>query len=66
MSIILDAIKTYINLKQQEGEELQEFAKRFKAALEGMKSHLEGPIKLTKYDPESEKTVKECKERAFS
>jgi hypothetical protein len=73
MSIILDAIKTFINLKQREGEGLQEFTKRFKTALEVMKSHLGGPIVLTKYikamreyDPESEKSIKECNEKAFS
>ena len=42
MSIIHDAIKAVVNLKQKEGENLQECTKRFKTAKDVMVSHLGG------------------------
>ena len=49
MSIILDLIKTLLNVRQKEHESLQDYTKRFKTARDVMKSHIGGPIILTKY-----------------
>jgi len=49
MSIILDAVKNMINIKQRENETLQEYTKRFKTSLDVMESHIGGPIEFTKY-----------------
>jgi hypothetical protein len=49
MSIIADALRTMINLKQKENESLQDYTKRFKTASDVLVFHLGGPIKLTKY-----------------
>ena len=72
MSIVADALRTVINLKQKENESLQDYTKRFKTARDILVSHLGGPIELTKYiktmdnydetDPDS---VEKCKEKAF-
>jgi hypothetical protein len=48
MSIVLDALRTLLNTKQQEGESLQDFTKRFRVARDVLKSHIGGPIILTK------------------
>ena len=48
MSIILEALKNMINVKQKEGETLQDYTKRFKTVAEVMESHIGGPIELTK------------------
>ena len=48
MSIIYDSIKAVVNLKQKEGENLQECTKRFKTATDVMVSHLGGPLILLK------------------
>jgi hypothetical protein len=49
MSIILDSMKTLFNVKQKEHESLLDYTKRFKTARDVMKSHIGGPIILTKY-----------------
>jgi len=49
MSIILDSMKTLINVKQKENETLQDYTKRFKTARDVMKSHIGGPIILTRF-----------------
>jgi hypothetical protein len=49
MSIIFDAMRNFINLRQKDGELLQEYTKRFKAALDVLTTHLGGPIQLTRY-----------------
>lgn len=48
MSIILDAMRTLISTKQKEGENLQDYTKRFRVARDVLKSHIGGPIILTK------------------
>ena len=72
MSIILDAIKNMVNIRQKENESLQEYTKRFKTALEVMESHIGGPIELTKYmskmkefDPKDQESIWKCKMKAY-
>jgi hypothetical protein len=48
MSIVFDAIKTYMNAKQKEGESLQDYTKRFWVTKEVMESHVGGPLIFTK------------------
>jgi hypothetical protein len=48
MSIILDAMRTLMSTKQKDKEILQDYTKRFRVARDVMKSHLGGPIILTK------------------
>ncbi|MGL6008756.1 MAG: hypothetical protein ACRC1D_04795, partial [Culicoidibacterales bacterium] len=48
MSIILDAMRTLMNTKQKENESLQDYTKRFRVARDVLKSHVGGPIILTK------------------
>ena len=48
MSIILDAMRTLMSTKQKEGESLQDYTKRFRVARDVLKSHVGGPIILTK------------------
>jgi hypothetical protein len=66
MSIILDAIRTLMSTKQKDKESLQDYTKRFREARDVMKSHLGGPIILTKlveaiqgYDTASDEGQKE-------
>jgi hypothetical protein len=49
MSIISDSMKTLLNVKQKKHESLQDYTKHFKTAHDVMKSHIGGPIILTKY-----------------
>ena len=72
MSIIHDAIKAVVNLKQKEGENLQECTKRFKTAKDVMVSHLGGPLILTKcvenmcgHDANDPTKVEACQSKAF-
>ena len=48
MSIILDAIRTLMGTKQKDGESLKDYTKRFWVAQDVLKSHIGGPIILTK------------------
>jgi hypothetical protein len=48
MSIILDAFRTLLGTKQRDGESLQDYTKRFRVARDVLKSHIGGPIILTK------------------
>ena len=48
MSVILDAMKTFLNSKQKDGEILQDYTKRFRIAREVLEAHIGGPIILTK------------------
>ena len=48
MSIVLDAFRTMLSTKQREGESLQDYTKRFRVARDVLKSHIGGPIILTK------------------
>jgi hypothetical protein len=72
ISIILDAMKNLITCKQKEGEQLQEYTKRFKTARDVLEQHMGGPIILTRYmttladwDQEDESKVKKCCEQAY-
>jgi hypothetical protein len=49
MSIILDLMKTLLNIRQKEPESLLDYTKRFKTARDVMKSHIGGPIILTNF-----------------
>jgi len=49
MSIILDAMRMLLFTKQKEGESLQDYTKRFRVARDVLKSHMGGPIILTKF-----------------
>ena len=48
MSIILDAFRVLLSTKQRDGESLQDYTKRFRVARDVLKSHVGGPIILTK------------------
>ncbi len=48
MSIILDAMRMIMNNEQKEGESLQDYTKQFCVARVVLKSHVGGPIILTK------------------
>ena len=48
MSIILDAMRTVLGTKQKESESLQDYTKRFRVARDVLKSHIGGPIIMTK------------------
>jgi Reverse transcriptase (RNA-dependent DNA polymerase) len=72
MSIILDALRALINLKQKENETLQEYTKRFKTSRDVLESHIGGPIELTKfmknmkdYDKSDNEKVEKCRKQAF-
>ena len=49
MSIISDALRAAITLKQRENENIQEYTRRFKTSKEILEQHLGGPLVLTKY-----------------
>ena len=49
MLIILDAMRTLLGTKQKEGESLQDYTKRFRVARDVLKSHIGGPLILTKF-----------------
>mmetsp|Transcript_2611 Transcript_2611/g.5651 ORF Transcript_2611/g.5651 Transcript_2611/m.5651 type:complete len:100 (-) Transcript_2611:553-852(-) len=48
MSIVSDAMETWLLSKQKEGENLNDCTKRYKTAVEVFESHLGGPIVLKK------------------
>jgi hypothetical protein len=48
MSIVLDALRTLLSTKQKEGGSLHDYTKRFRVARDVLKSHIGGPIVLTK------------------
>ncbi|KAL7578529.1 hypothetical protein ACA910_011590 [Epithemia clementina (nom. ined.)] len=48
MTVILDALRTLVTLKQREDEGLQEYTRRFKTCRDVLESHIGGPIELTK------------------
>ena len=49
MSINLDAMRTLLTTEQKYGESLQDYTKRFRMARDVLKSHIGGPIILTKF-----------------
>jgi hypothetical protein len=73
MSIILDSMKTLLNIRQKEHESLLDYTKRFKTARAVMKSHIGGPIILTKfvknmkgYDKAATDDILKFQEHAFN
>jgi hypothetical protein len=73
MSIILDAMRTLMSTKQKDKEILQDYTKRFRVARDVMKSHLGGPIILTKlveaiqdYDIASNEEQKNFQDKTFN
>lgn len=49
MSIVSDALKTWLLSRQKEGESLTTFTKRYRTAVEVLMTHLGGPVTLNKY-----------------
>ena len=73
MAIILDAMRTLMSTKQKEKESLQDYTKRFRVARDVLKSHLGGPIILTKvvqamtdYDLASNAEREQLHEKGFN
>jgi hypothetical protein len=73
MSIILDSMRTLLNVRQKEHELLQDYTKRLKAAYDVMKSHIRGPIIFTKfvanmtgYDKTKTAEIPKFQEQAFN
>jgi hypothetical protein len=73
MSTILDSMKTLLNIRQNEHESLLDYTKRFETARDVMKSHLGGPIILTKfvknikgYDKATTDDIPKFQEHAFN
>jgi hypothetical protein len=72
MSIILDAMKNLLNCKQKDGEQLQEYTKRFKTARDVLEQHIGGPLQLTRFmatlpdwdEHDPDKMIK-CREQAY-
>jgi hypothetical protein len=71
MSIISDAFRAVLNVKQKESETLQDYTRRFKTSREILESHLGGPIILSKfvktmngYDPKDLNKTNKCIEKA--
>lgn len=72
MSILLDALRAVINLKQNNNETLQEYTKRFKTSRDVLVSHIGGPIVFTKftekmvgYDKKDEDKVQSCVNKSW-
>ena len=73
MAIIYDALKTLLLTRQKEGENLQDYTRRFCTARDIAVSHLGGPIILTKvvpkmndYDETDADKVTKCQEQAWN
>eukprot|EP00978_Attheya_sp_CCMP212_P024668 scaffold77882_cov56-Attheya_sp.AAC.1 len=73
MLIILDSIKAMIDTHQKEHETLSDYTKRFRTSRDVLKSHIGGPIVLTKfveqmkdYDASNVDAIKKCNEIAFA
>ena len=49
MSIISDSFRAVWTAKQKEGDNLQDYTRRFKTTTEILESHLGGPVILSKY-----------------
>jgi dsRNA-specific ribonuclease len=77
MSIISDAFRSLFTSKQKDGENLQDYTRRFKASMEILESHLGGPLILEKYvrtmtgydktnDPRTDELIKHAAESLFA
>ena len=69
---MLDSLQSLFNLKQKDGESLQDYTKRFTTTRDVLRSHIGGPIILTKYvekmkdyDAADSNKVTLCQEKAF-
>lgn len=49
MAILTDTLRSSINLRQRENENLQEYTRKFKTSREVLETHLGSPLILTKY-----------------
>jgi hypothetical protein len=72
MSIVFDAMKNLLICKQKEGEQLQEYTKRFKTARDVLEQHMGGPIVLFRYmatlpdwDETNVTKMENCRDLAF-
>jgi hypothetical protein len=72
MSIILNSMKTLLNIKQKKLENLQDFTKRFRVTRDVMESHIGGPIILQRviesmedYNKEDPTKNKKIEKQAF-
>jgi Reverse transcriptase (RNA-dependent DNA polymerase) len=72
VAILFESFRSLINLRQKEGESLQDYTKRFKTARDVLRSHMGGPIYLNKYamnfkhcNIESQESVTSCLEEAY-
>jgi hypothetical protein len=72
MSIILDSMRGLLNVKQKEGETLQDWTKRFRTAREVLESHFGGPIiipriveNMPEHDPNDLEMIKKCQMKSF-
>ena len=54
MAAILDAIQSFVNLKQKEDESLNDYGRRHSAAKSVLKSQVGGIIKFTQYVKQQE------------
>jgi hypothetical protein len=73
MSIVLDAMRTVLGTKQKDNESLQDYTKRFRVARDVLKSHIGGPIILTKivealptYDEDDKEKCAKLQEQTFN
>jgi hypothetical protein len=73
MSIILDAMKNLLNCRQKEGEQLQEYTKRFKTVRDVLEQHIGGPIELTLFmktlpdwDDSDDDKINKCRQTAYT
>jgi hypothetical protein len=72
MAIMLKSLRTLVTLKQKEGESLKDYTKWFKVSRDVLRSHIGGPIILSKYmttmenyDKKNATKVAECKDQAY-
>ncbi|MGL6008684.1 MAG: hypothetical protein ACRC1D_04435, partial [Culicoidibacterales bacterium] len=73
MSIVLDAMRTLMGTRQKENESLQDYTKRFRVARDVLKSHIGGPIVLTKivetmkgYNEDDVEGTEKLRDKAFN
>ena len=73
MAIILDAMRAVLGTKQKDNESLQDYTKRFRLARDVLKSHVGGPIILTKivealptYDEEDKEKCAKLQEQTYN
>jgi hypothetical protein len=72
MAIMFESLRTLVNLKQKEGESLQDYTKRFKTSRDVVRLHIGRPVILSKYmttmkdyDEKNATKVAEYKEQVY-